>query len=149
MRAVVQRVDRSTVKVGDKIISSIDKGVVVFLGVGKEDGLSDADYLLEKVVNLRIFEDAADKMNLSLLDMGGDMMIISQFTLLGDCRKGRRPSFFAAEDPEPARSLYDYFVQRATEKASRVATGEFQAMMSIEVINNGPVTILLDSKKKF
>jgi D-tyrosyl-tRNA(Tyr) deacylase len=149
MRAVVQRVDRASVSVNCKRISSIDKGIIVFLGVEKGDGRIDADYILEKVVNLRIFEDEVGKMNLSVLDTEGAIMIISQFTLLGDCRKGRRPSFINAEEPEPAKDLYDYFVHRGLEKARHVAAGEFQAMMTIDVVNNGPVTLLLSSKREF
>jgi len=149
MRAVVQRVDRASVVVDSKPISAIEKGIVVFLGVEKGDTIQDADYILEKIINLRIFEDEAGKMNLSLLDTGGAMMIISQFTLLGDCRKGRRPSFIAAEEPEHARDLYQHVVQRGKERVCHVATGEFQAMMTIDVVNNGPVTMLLDSKRAF
>lgn len=149
MRVVVQRVHRASVSVDDKRISSIGKGIVVFLGVEKGDGRKDADYILEKVVNLRIFEDDGGKMNLSVLDTGGAMMIISQFTLLGDCRRGRRPSFFNAEDPAPAKVLYDYFVLLGQDKVRQVATGEFQAMMTIEVVNDGPVTMILDSKREF
>jgi D-aminoacyl-tRNA deacylase len=149
MRAVVQRVHSASVSVDDKRISSIDKGIIVFLGVQKGDGLKDADYILEKVVNLRIFEDKAGKMNLSLLETGNAVMIISQFTLLGDCRKGRRPSFFDAEDPAPAKALYDYFVDQGRGRVREVATGEFQAMMTINVANDGPVTIILDSGRAF
>ena len=149
MRAVVQRIHRASVSVDDKTISSIGSGSIVFLGVERGDGQKDVDYLLEKIVNLRIFEDNNGKMNLSLLDTNGSLMIISQFTLLGDCRKGRRPSFFDAENPVPAKQLYDYFVLRARDKVHHVATGEFQAMMIIEVVNDGPVTLLLDSKRGF
>jgi D-aminoacyl-tRNA deacylase len=149
MRAVVQRVDRASVSVNFKKISSIDKGIIVFLGVEKGDGHIDADYILEKVVNLRIFEDEVGKMNLSVLDTEGAMMIISQFTLLGDCRKGRRPSFINAEEPGPAKDLYDYFVRRGLEKVRHVATGEFQARMTVDIANSGPVTMLIDSKREF
>jgi len=149
MRAVVQRVDGAVVSVDNKIISSIEKGMVVFVGIEKGDCRTDAEYLIEKVVNLRIFEDQEGKMNLSLVEKDGAMMIISQFTLLGDCRKGRRPSFFGAEEPEQARGLYDYFVSKGRERVRHVATGEFQAMMTIDVVNNGPVTILVDSRRVF
>lgn len=149
MRAVVQRVDQASVTVDRKTISSIKRGLVVFLGVAKGDERIDADYLLEKIVNLRIFEDSDGKMNLSVLDTDGALMIISQFTLLGDCRKGRRPSFTAAEDPIPAKALYEYFVLRGKERVRQVETGEFQAMMTIDVANNGPVTMLLESKRLF
>lgn len=149
MRAVVQRVDHASVSVGNNRISAIGKGIIVFLGVEKGDSFPDADYILDKVVNLRIFEDDAGKMNLSLLDTEGALMIISQFTLLGDCRKGRRPSFVSAAEPVHARALYHHFLQSGKEKVQHVAAGEFQAMMTIDVVNNGPVTILLDSKREF
>ena len=131
------------------MISAIDHGLLVFLGVEKGDGRTDADYILEKVVNLRIFEDEAGKMNLSLLDTGGGILIVSQFTLLGDCRKGRRPSFGGAEEPVQAKALYEYFVGSARERVHRVGTGEFQAMMVIDAVNDGPITMLLDSKRLF
>lgn len=149
MRAVIQRVSRASVTVGEHIVSSTGKGVVVFLAVEKGDRREDADYLLEKIINLRIFEDNEGKMNLSLLDTAGEMMVISQFTLLADCRKGRRPSFFQAEDPAPAKTLYEYFLERARAKVGKVSSGEFQATMTIKVVNEGPVTIILDSKKLF
>ncbi|HUH65373.1 MAG TPA: D-aminoacyl-tRNA deacylase [Syntrophales bacterium] len=149
MRCVVQRVDSAQVTVEGRVVSRIGKGLLVFLGVEKGDGSGDADFLLEKIINLRVFEDTQGKMNLSLIDTSGGMLIISQFTLLADCRKGRRPSFIAAADPENARRLYDYFVVKAGEKVKRVGTGEFQAMMKIDSINDGPVTLLLDSRKQF
>lgn len=149
MRSVVQRVDRANVSVGGEQISRIEKGVLVFLGIGKGDRSGDADYLAEKITNLRIFDDQQGKMNLSLVDVGGAMLVISQFTLLGDCRKGRRPSFTEAENPEAAKVLYDYFISLIREKVCYVAEGKFQAMMSIESVNDGPITILLDSKKAF
>lgn len=149
MRLVVQRVDRASVSVNDQIISNIGAGLLVFIGIEKGDQTEDADALLEKVVHLRIFEDREGKMNLSLLDVGGGMLVVSQFTLLGDCRKGRRPSFVRAEDPAPAKSLYQYFIMRAAEMVAPVAAGEFQAMMKVALVNDGPVTLLLDSKKLF
>jgi D-tyrosyl-tRNA(Tyr) deacylase len=149
MRSVVQRVDRANVRVGGECISSINKGMLVFIGIGKGDRLSDADYLAEKIMHLRIFEDQEKKMNLSLLDIKGEMLVVSQFTLMGDCRKGRRPSFTKAENPELAKLLYDYFINRAREQVSYVAEGKFQTMMSIESINNGPITVLMDSRRGF
>lgn len=149
MRAVIQRVDRAGVRINHKEFSSINEGILVFLGVEKGDSETDADYILEKSINLRIFEDEHDKMNVSLLDVNGSIMVVSQFTLLGDCIKGRRPSFTAAEEPVKANKLYEYFVGKAKEKVNHVATGKFQEMMKIELINNGPVTILLDSRKNF
>jgi D-tyrosyl-tRNA(Tyr) deacylase len=147
MRSVVQRVDKVRVCIGDKRISEIEKGLLVFLGIEQGDLESDADYLSDKIMNLRIFEDKQGKMNLSLLDIGGELLVVSQFTLLGDCRKGRRPSFTGAENPDRARLLCDYFIQKTKNKIGHVAQGEFQAMMSIELINNGPVTMLLDSRR--
>jgi len=149
MRCVVQRVDRARVIVDGQIISSIGKGVLVFLGIEKGDICRDADFLLEKIIQLRIFEDSQRKLNLSLLETSGDILIVSQFTLLADCRKGRRPSFISAEEPEEAKRLYDYFVSMAGERINYVGTGEFQAMMKVESVNDGPVTMLLDSRKTF
>ena len=149
MRCVVQRVDRASVIVDGQIISSIGKGVLVFLGIEKGDIYRDADFLLEKIIQLRIFEDSQRKLNLSLLETSGDILIVSQFTLLADCRKGRRPSFISAEEPEEAKRLYDYFVSMAGERINHVGTGEFQAMMKVESVNDGPVTMLLDSRKTF
>jgi D-tyrosyl-tRNA(Tyr) deacylase len=149
MRAVIQRVDVASVNINNNKFSSITEGILVLLGVEKEDNKSDADYILEKVINLRIFEDDQGKMNRSLIDINGEMMVVSQFTLLGNCTKGRRPSFVQAEEPLPANELYEYFVREGTPKVKKLATGKFQEMMKIELVNNGPVTILLDSKKKF
>jgi D-tyrosyl-tRNA(Tyr) deacylase len=149
MRSVVQRVDRAKVLIGDQRISEIGQGLLVLLGIEQGDRKDDADYLAEKIINLRIFEDENSKMNLSLLDIQGDMLVVSQFTLLGDCRRGRRPSFTGAESPERARTLYDHFVMRTKEKIGHVAEGTFQAMMFIELVNNGPVTMLLDSRRHF
>jgi D-aminoacyl-tRNA deacylase len=149
MRSVVQRVDRAKVLISDQRISEIGKGLLVLLGIEREDRESDADYLSEKIMNLRIFEDESKKMNLSLIDIRGEMLVVSQFTLLGDCRRGRRPSFTAVENPNRARILCDYFIRRTKEIIGHVAEGEFQAMMLIELTNNGPVTILLDSRRIF
>jgi D-aminoacyl-tRNA deacylase len=149
MRCVVQRVDRAKVIVDGRIISIIGKGALVFLGAERGDSHGDADFLLDKIINLRIFEDSQGKMNFSLLDTSGDILIVSQFTLLADCRKGRRPSFIAAEEPEEAKRLYEYFIGMAGEKIDHVGTGEFQAMMKIESVNDGPVTMILDSRKTF
>lgn len=149
MRAVIQRVDYARVSVDERIVSIIGKGILAFLAVEKGDEKKDADYLLEKIINLRIFEDSERKMNLSLLDVSGEMLVVSQFTLLGDCRKGRRPSFVHAEDPNEARMLYEYFVVQGKEKMNRVYGGEFQTMMKIDMVNDGPVTLLLDSKRIF
>jgi D-tyrosyl-tRNA(Tyr) deacylase len=149
MRAVIQRVDRASVRINHQELSSINKGILILLGVEKGDSETDADYILEKSINLRIFEDEQDKMNRSLLDIDGAMMVVSQFTLLGDCVKGRRPSFVAAEEPARANKLYEYFIRKAKEKVNHLETGKFQEMMKIELVNNGPVTILLDSRKSF
>lgn len=149
MRLLIQRVDKASVSVNDRIVSSIDAGLLVFLGIEKGDSKSDADMMLEKTIHLRIFEDKQGKMNLSLLDIAGGLLVVSQFTLLGDCRKGRRPSFISAEDPGPARDLYQYFIGKASERIACVAGGEFQAMMKVEIVNDGPVTLLLDSRKYF
>ncbi|HUN55142.1 MAG TPA: D-aminoacyl-tRNA deacylase [Smithella sp.] len=149
MRAVIQRVDRASVNINHQELSSINEGILVLLGVEKQDTEADADYILEKTINLRIFEDEQEKMNRSLLDIDGAMMVVSQFTLLADCVKGRRPSFAGAEEPVRANELYEYFIKRAGQKVNRLATGKFQEMMKIELVNNGPVTILLDSRKSF
>jgi len=147
MRAVIQRVDSAKVTVNTGIIGEIAGGLLVYLGVEKGDRKGDADYLLDKILNLRIFEDRDGKMNISLLETGGGILVISQFTLLADCRKGRRPSFAGAEDPGLAKALYEYFISQARTKAAKVQSGEFQAMMKIESVNDGPVTIIIDSKR--
>ena len=147
MRAVIQRVDHACVRINHQELSSINEGILVLLGVEKEDTVIDADYILEKTINLRIFEDDQGKMNRSLLDIGGAMIVVSQFTLLGDCAKGRRHSFVKAEEPARANTLYEYFINKASQKVNYLATGKFQEMMKIELVNNGPVTILLDSRK--
>ena len=149
MRCVVQRVDRARVIVDGEIISSIGKGALVFLGIERGDSYRDADFLLEKIIHLRIFEDLQEKMNLSLIEISCEILIVSQFTLLADCRKGRRPSFISAEEPAEAKRLYDYFVSRAREKIDHVGTGEFQAMMKIESVNDRACTMLVDSRKTF
>lgn len=147
MRAVIQRVSRARVRVEGKSSGEIGPGLLILLGVGQGDTSREADYLLDKIINLRIFEDAGRKMNLSLLETGGQLMVISQFTLYADCRKGRRPSFTDAGPPEEAQKLYDYFVESARQRGLQVATGIFQAFMEVELVNSGPVTILLDSSK--
>jgi D-tyrosyl-tRNA(Tyr) deacylase len=149
MRAVIQRVGRAQVRVEGQIVGQIGKGLLVLLGIGKGDSNKEADNLLEKMIHLRIFEDAEGKMNLSLLDVAGDLMVISQFTLYADCRKGRRPSFTDASPPEEAKVLYDYFISRAKSRGMKVAVGIFQALMEVELVNLGPVTILLDSSGDF
>ena len=146
MRAVIQRVKASSVTVGDETIGKIDSGLLVLLGVAKPDQSADADFLAEKIVNLRIFEDEQDKMNRSLIDIGGEMLVVSQFTLLGDCRKGRRPSFIDAAGPDKANELYEHFVARVRKTGVHVATGRFRAMMEVSLINDGPVTLILESK---
>jgi D-aminoacyl-tRNA deacylase len=148
MRAVIQRVDRACVRINNQEFSSIKEGILLLLGVEKEDTAADADYILEKTINLRIFEDEQDKMNRSLTDVNGSLMVISQFTLLADCTKGRRPSFVKAEEPAKANDLYQYFIRQASGKVKILETGKFQEMMQIELVNNGPVTILLDSREK-
>ncbi|MBN2001522.1 D-tyrosyl-tRNA(Tyr) deacylase [candidate division KSB1 bacterium] len=149
MRAVVQRVDSSKVIVGIKRIAEIGKGLLVLLGIEQGDQEGDADYLSDKIINLRIFNDENGKMNLSLLDIRGEILVISQFTLLGDCRKGRRPSFTQAESPDRAKLLYNYFIEKTKTMIDNVVQGEFQSMMSIELVNNGPVTMLVDSRRVF
>ena len=149
MRAVVQRVKSAEVKVNNKKTGEIGSGLLVFLGIGKKDDKEDADYLLDKILNLRIFEDEDKKMNLSALDLEHDLLLVSQFTLFGDCRKGRRPSFFEAASPEKAEKLYDYLVSEAKKSKLKIETGEFQEMMDVSLVNDGPVTMLLDSNKKF
>ena len=145
MRAVVQRVKQSAVSVNNEILEEIGEGLLVLLGVSKDDKESDAEYLADKIAHLRIFEDAAGKMNRSLLDIGGEMLVVSQFTLLGDCRKGRRPSFVEAAPPERAEQLYEYFVNQLRLKGITASTGRFQAKMAVSLVNDGPVTLILES----
>ncbi len=149
MRAVVQRVSRASVSVDRLVVGKIDRGLLILLGVGQSDSEADADYLAEKIAGLRIFEDENEKMNLSVLDVNGAILAVSQFTLYGDVRKGKRPSFDAAARPEHARELYEYFLTQIRAKGLRCETGVFQAMMEVELVNDGPVTILLDTEKKF
>ena len=146
MRAVIQRVKRSKVTVDDKIVGEIGAGLLVLLGVTHEDDNKAADYLVEKIINLRIFSDADGKMNLSLTDVGGEMLVVSQFTLFGNTSRGRRPSFIEAASGEDALRWYKYFVAKARETVTKVATGEFGAMMDVELVNDGPVTIILDTR---
>jgi D-tyrosyl-tRNA(Tyr) deacylase len=145
MRAVVQRVSGASVSVDGGVVGSIGEGLLVLLGVGREDTAAEADYLVDKLAGLRIFEDDQGKMNRSLMDVGGGMLVVSQFTLLGDTRRGRRPSFDAAAPPEQARQLYEHFVERARATGLRVETGVFQATMSVSLCNQGPVTLVVDT----
>ncbi|WP_448375575.1 D-aminoacyl-tRNA deacylase [Fervidobacterium sp.] len=149
MRAVVQRVSKASVSVDSEVVGKISNGIVVLLGVGKDDNEEDVRYLADKIVNLRIFEDADGKMNLSLLDIKGEALIISQFTLYGDCRRGRRPSYSDSASPEVAKTLYEKFIDSVKHYGIHVETGIFAADMLVEIHNNGPVTLLLDSKKVF
>jgi len=149
MRAVVQRVGRARVTVANDLAGEIGCGLLVLLGISKDDTEADADYLADKVIGLRIFEDAGGKMNLAVQEAGGSVLVVSQFTLYGDVRRGKRPSFDAAAPPEKARELYQYFVERVRNAGLRCETGRFQEMMQVELVNDGPVTILLDSSKAF
>jgi len=149
MRAIVQRVSRCRVTVEGNIAGEIGAGLLVLLGVSKTDNEAAADYLAEKIIGLRIFEDGEGKMNLSVHDSGGAVLVVSQFTLYGDARRGKRPSFDAAARPEEAKRLYEYFVGKVRAAGLRCQTGQFQAMMDVELVNSGPVTILLDSEKQF
>jgi D-tyrosyl-tRNA(Tyr) deacylase len=149
MRAVVQRISEGRVVVNGQISGAIDEGLLVFLGVTKRDTIEDAKYMAEKTVNLRIFEDENGKMNLSVIDIRGKILVVSQFTLFGDCRKGRRPSFTEAESPEMADELYRVFIDECKKMGIDVETGVFQTHMAVHLINDGPVTILIDSKKIF
>ncbi|MFL6274058.1 MAG: D-aminoacyl-tRNA deacylase [Blastocatellia bacterium] len=149
MRAVVQRVTSAKVEVDDRTVGEIGAGLLVLLGVAREDEQTDADYLADKIIGLRIFRDEAGKMNRSLADTNGAMLVVSQFTLYGDTRKGRRPSYIDAAEPERANALYQYFVSRARVQGIKIETGIFQAMMQVSLVNDGPVTILLDSRKLF
>lgn len=147
MRAVVQRVKRSSVRVADQEVGSIGAGLLVFIGIAEDDTPEDLGYLVSKIIHLRAFEDAEGKMNLGILDVCGEMLVVSQFTLLADCRKGRRPSFTGAAQPEKARTFYNDFITQVKKHTIRVASGIFQAEMEVFLVNDGPVTFLLDSKK--
>ncbi len=149
MRAVVQRVTRASVTIDGKIVGEIGNGLVVLLGIARDDTRADADYLAPKIAALRIFEDPEEKMNLSVKDIEGGLLVVSQFTLYGDVRRGLRPSWSDAAAPEIAEPLYDYFVESSRKLLRRVATGSFRKLMQVELVNDGPVTILLDSRKVF
>jgi D-tyrosyl-tRNA(Tyr) deacylase len=149
LRAVVQRVSRASVKVGDNIVGAIGEGLVVLLGIAQADTNDDAVYLVEKITSLRVFDDNDGRMNLSLSEQGKSLLVVSQFTLYGDVRRGRRPSYSDAASPEIAEPLYEHFVAEARKRVSNVTTGSFRAMMQVELTNDGPVTLLLDSRKLF
>ncbi len=149
MRAVIQRVKSASVKVDGELVSEISVGLLIFLGIAHDDTETELEYIANKVANLRIFEDADGKMNCSLLDTGGSALVVSQFTLYGDCRKGRRPSFIEAARPDVANALYEEFISTLSQLNIPTLGGTFQAMMDVELINDGPVTILLDSEKQF
>jgi D-tyrosyl-tRNA(Tyr) deacylase len=149
MRAVIQRVSRAKVTVNEAVVGEIGPGLLVLLGVGTGDTRAEADYLVEKTIGLRIFEDAGGKMNLSIVDTAGALLVVSQFTLYGDVRRGKRPSFDTAAPPQQARELYEYFVEKIRATGLQCETGRFQEMMQVELVNEGPVTILVDSNKAF
>ncbi|MEN3007864.1 D-aminoacyl-tRNA deacylase [Pseudothermotoga sp.] len=149
MRAVVQRVHNASVSVDGKLVGQINTGLLVYLGVGKNDTEKDVEWMCDKIANLRIFEDSNGKMNLSLLQVNGELLVISQFTLYGDCRRGRRPSFDEAAPPEIGEKLYEMFIEKMKQQVKRVERGIFGAHMEVESINDGPVTILLDSERRF
>src|SRR6195256_2184993 len=149
MRVLIQRVTRASVEVEGSIVGEIGSGMLVLLGIEQSDSAADVDYLVNKVIHLRIFDDKQGKMNLSLRETGGSLLVVSQFTLYGDCRKGRRPSFTQAMAPGPAEALYERFVALCKAMGARVETGRLRAMMDVELVNEGPVTLLLDSKRTF
>jgi len=146
MKAVIQRVSQAQVSVGKESVGCISRGMLIFVGVGKDDTPADADYLAEKIIQLRMFEDAQGKMNLAASEAGAEILAVSQFTLYGDCRKGRRPSFDKAADPEQGEELYNYFVQALRSRNKKVETGRFRAMMEVSLVNDGPVTFILESR---
>ncbi len=148
MRTVVQRVSEAVVRVNGDIVGRIGRGLVVLLGISRTDVEKDAHYLADKIIHLRIFEDDQGKMNRSLIETGGEVMVVSQFTLLGDCRKGRRPSFVKAASPQKAKELYEYFVDELKSNGIPVATGRFQAKMAVSLVNEGPVTLVVESKQQ-
>lgn len=150
MRAVIQRVQSSSVTVDGEVIAEIGRGFNLLLGIKEDDTEKDMDYIIQKAVNLRVFEDEEGKMNLSLLDVGGELLVVSQFTLYGDCRKGRRPSFSRSGPVDAAKQKYEQFIEKIKQQpVSRIETGEFQADMQVNIVNDGPVTLLLDSEKQF
>lgn len=149
MRAVLQRVSSASVQVDGRTVGAIDRGLLVLLGVEAGDGPADLEFITSKIRDLRLFSDEQDKMNRSVVDVGGGVLLVSQFTLLADCRKGRRPSFDAAAPPAEARALYEECAARLRADVARVETGEFQAMMQVALVNDGPVTVLLDSRRRF
>jgi D-tyrosyl-tRNA(Tyr) deacylase len=149
MRAVVQRVTRASVTIDGDIIGEIEKGLVILLGIARDDTKDDADYLVAKIIALRIFDDAAGRMNVSVKEIDGGLLVVSQFTLYGDVRRGLRPSWSDAAAPEIAEPLYEYFVHSSRKLLGQVETGSFRKMMQVELVNDGPVTILLDSRKQF
>lgn len=149
MRAVVQRVTRAKVTIDEQTVGEIENGLVVLLGIARDDTNDDAEYLLNKIIALRIFDDAQGKMNLSLKDVNSSLLVVSQFTLYGDVRRGLRPSWSDAAQPEIAEPLYEFFLTKARSEIARVQAGEFRKMMQVELVNDGPVTILLDSRKVF
>ncbi|MCY6483626.1 D-aminoacyl-tRNA deacylase [Clostridium aestuarii] len=149
MRAVVQRVKSSTVTVDNQVIGKIENGFNVLLGISKDDTIEDAKYLKDKIINLRVFEDENGKLNKSLKEVGGELLIVSQFTLYGDCRKGRRPNFMQALGGEESEKLYEKFVNLCREDLGKVETGKFGAEMLVDIKNDGPVTLMIDSKKNF
>lgn len=149
MRAVIQRVSSASVTVNSEITGKIEAGLLVLLGIHKDDEDTELEWMVEKIINLRIFEDTDGKMNRSLIDTGGAMLVVSQFTLYGDCRKGRRPGYSSAAPPEKAKSLYQQFINAVKRKQIVTASGKFQAHMDVQLVNDGPVTLLLDSSKLF
>lgn len=145
MKVIVQRVSQAEVRVNDDVVGQISRGMLIFIGISKKDECKDADYLAQKVIQLRMFEDADGKMNLSSLEAGAEILVVSQFTLYGDCRKGRRPSFDGAAGPQKGEELYKYFINKLRSQKIKVETGQFRAMMDVELVNDGPVTFILES----